>query len=130
MAALNLQRIIDGQGLDPKVLASELFPGNKHPELSLRRVLKGEAALDAEQISKIAQLTGLTFDELYAGRVWRTSATDTSITFESDDYKAVLDTDTFIAKIYRKDSLIHEEAILRQGIPLKDFLNFVNEIIK
>lgn len=129
MSKFNLQEIIDKQKLDTKEIAKELFPSNKHATLALRRILKGEAFLDTEQISKLSQLTGIPIEELFVGGEWKTTATENELVFKSGRYKAVLNTETWVTKIYKNDSLFHDKVIHGGSIALSKYLSALTEII-
>jgi hypothetical protein len=129
MSTFNLQEIIDKQGLDAKEIAKELFPTNGYPVLALKRILKGEAFLDTEQLSKLSALTGITIGELYAGGAWKGSSAKDELIFKSGRYKAVLNTETWVTKIYKNDSLFHDKVIHGGSIALSKYLSSLTEII-
>ena len=66
MKKINIVEIIQKHGLDVRKVASELFPTNKWPDSALARVVQQKTALDADQILKLAALTGGTIDSLYS----------------------------------------------------------------
>lgn len=130
MSTFNLHEIIDKQGLDKKEIAKELFPTNSYPVLALKRILKGEAFLDTEQLSKLSQLTGISVAELYSGGAWKGSSDkENELTFKSGNYKAVLNTQTWVTKIYHNDSLFHDKVIHGGSIKLSKYLSTLTEII-
>jgi len=50
-------------------------------------------------------------------------------TFENEDYKAELDQQSWITKIYHKDSLFFDAVIHNGSIPLSEFLNQLENLI-
>jgi len=54
MKKIDLKKIIENAGLDIKETAQHLFPNNKYAKLALDRVIKGDAFLDTNQISKLS----------------------------------------------------------------------------
>lgn len=127
--SIDLKGIIASQNLDPKELAKQLFPGNKHPKLALNRVLAGEAVLDADQISKLASLTGLTPDELYSENGWKSTSKNGKMIFQNGDYKAELDTETWVTKIFHNDSLFHETVMTPSTTPISTYIKQLELII-
>lgn len=129
MKTIDLNKIISEQKLDPKEVAQQLFPGNKYPKLALNRVLSGEAVLNANQISKLALLTGLSIDQLYSENGWKSTSKAGIIEFQNGDYKAELNTETWVTKIFHKGSLFHESIITPGATPISKYLNELNSII-
>jgi len=129
MKTINLKQILETKGLSVNEVSKQLFPGNKHPRLALNRVMAGDAVLDADQISKLSALAGMTIDELY-GTKWVSSSNEGIVTFTTDTYSAVLDPDTWITKIFDNDTLFHESVIHSSGTPLKTYLTLLNDLIE
>lgn len=129
MKKIKLQQIIESRKLDSKEIAKELFPSHKYPILALNRILAGEAVLDADQISRLSAVTGLSIDQLY-GSSWKTEQTTPGmITFSNDGYKAELDTKTWITKVYHNNSLFHESIICAGTIALSKYIETLNDLI-
>src|SRR5665811_1176034 len=76
MQKINLSGIIAQQKLSEKDIAKQLFPTNKYPKLALSRVLRNEATLDADQISRLAALLNCTISELYSCLLYTSDAAD------------------------------------------------------
>lgn len=130
MNEFNLKAIMDLYGLTAKDLAAALFPGNKYPSIALTRVINGEAQLSADQVAKLSAMTGVPIENLYSGEKWTGSRSKEGIlTFENEDYKAELDQQSWITKIYHKDSLFFDEVIHNGSIPLSEFLNQLEILI-
>lgn len=129
MKIFDLKEIIEKQNLVVKEVAKELFPTNKYPKLALDRVLSGKAFLDTNQVSKLSMMTGISIEKLYSGGQWKASATDDKLKFTSENYTAELNTETWITKIYHKDSLFHEAIIHNGNIALSEYLTKLTNII-
>lgn len=129
MKTIDLNGIISKQELDPKEVAQQLFPGNKYPKLALNRVLAGEAVLDANQISKLSLMTGLSIDQLYSENGWKSTSKAGIIAFQNGEYKAELSTETWVTKIFHNGSLFHESIITPGATPVSEYLNELNSII-
>lgn len=129
MKTIDLNRIIEEIELDAKEIAQQLFPGNKYPKLALNRVIAGEAVLDANQISKLALLTGLSIDQLYSGNGWKLISKAGIITFTNGGYKAELNTETWVTKVFHNDSLFHESIITPGATPISEYLKELNSLI-
>lgn len=126
---LNLQGIIDAQALDPKILAVELFPGVEHAVRALQRVLKHKAFLNSEQISKLAFLTGLTYDQIFSSNEWGLKTEAELIILETGDYRAEINTASWLLKLSKKDSLFHESVLVNHTVKLSELLKFLNNLI-
>lgn len=129
MSKIDLKKIIEEQNLDVKVIATELFPGNKYPKLALDRVLKGDAFLDSNQISRLSLMTEIPIQFLYDSGSWTKKMTKDLITFESGEYRAELNTSSNITKVFHKGSLFHESVIHKNSITLSEYLSEVKKLI-
>ena len=130
MNEFNLKAIMGTYDISSKTLAAELFPGNKYPSIALTRVINGETQLNADQVAKLSAMTGVPIENLYSGEKWKAGRSKEGIlTFENEDYKAELDQQSWITKIYHKDSLFFDEVIHNGSIPLSEFLNQLDNLI-
>jgi hypothetical protein len=129
MKTINIKGIIERQGLDVKEISRQLFPKNKYPRLALNRVMSGGAVLDANQISKFALLAGIDISDLYSGANWNAKSKQGVHIFTNGDFRAELNADTWITKIFHKDSLFHESIIHSGSTPLSAYLNELDSII-
>lgn len=131
MNLIDLDTIIARQSLDKGVIASQLFPTNNHPRAALNRVLRGEAKLDSEQLSRLALILNCSVADLYQGANWKTvKANKGEIALESGRFKAVLRTDTWITELYDLDSLFHTSVIHSGAIELSAYIELLNTYIK
>ena len=128
MQKINLKKIVETSPMSKKEIAAQLFPSNKFPVLALNRVMAGEAELEASQISKLSVLMDIPIDKLF--REWTWKSKNEVHTFYDGDYVAELNTHTWTAKLFHKNSLFHEEYITNRNIVLSEFLNFINNQIK
>lgn len=129
MKTIDINNIIESKGLDQNDLAKELFPGAKHPKMALQRIIKGEAQLDSDQIVRLSIYTGIAIGELFGERDWKAQTKEGVHTFESEDYRAELDTNTWISKVWKKDELIHEVVIHDRHISISNYFTLLNNVI-
>lgn len=133
MNNFNVNAIIEKYNLDAKTVASELFPKNDYPMMALSRVIKGEALLNTEQVSKLSFLTGVPIDKLFDGGSWVNiprKAEDKTLIFENGEYHAHLDRETWITKVYHKNSVFHESVITDgKSLPLSEYFNELDNLI-
>jgi len=129
MNHVDLNKIIETKNLDKADIAKQLFPENLYPMKALTRILDGKANLDTVQLSRLAAITGLTFEELYGKTKWKSKADNQNIIFEQEDYRAELNTKTWVTKVFHKGSLLHEEILNKSSIPLSEYLEELNKII-
>ena len=134
MSKINLASVLASTSLTKNEIAAQLYPGRKHPQLALNRVLAGEADLDSEQISKLSLLTGIPIPRLFTGGSWTASTARGTHTLTSGSYRAELDTRTWITKIFHNGSLCHESILHSGVITLSEYISLldivVNQIIK
>lgn len=130
MKTIDLSKIIEDRGLNTKEVAKELFPKNKYPKLALDRVIKGEAFLDTNQVSRLSLITGVPIQFLYSNGEWKTTSKEEGIvTFQTGEYRAELNTGEWITKIYHKGSIFHESVIHQESITLSKYLKSLTELI-
>ena len=130
MANIDIYKFIEDHGLDRKEVETLLFPTAKHPYYALNRVARGEGLLDSEQLFKLAEFAGVSVAELYDESRWKTTSKDEDLVFENGDYKAVLDRDTWITRIFRKDSMFHESIITSGNTPLRAYLAELDRLVE
>ena len=127
---IKVAAIIEQYGLNKVALASELFPGNKYASIALTRVINGEAYLNSEQLSLLASKLGVSVDSLYTGKNWEAGSSSAGVLkFENDDYTAELDTTSWMTKIFKKGTLIHESLLHSGALPLSEYLAKLDNII-
>lgn len=131
MDTINVNQIIKDNELDVKTVANELFPGIKHPKLALDRILKGEAFLDSNQISRLSILTGIPIEFLFTERSWKpTSNKKGIIDFSKGDYRVELNLTDGASCIYHKNKIFHEQLIHSKHITLSEYIKEVERIIE
>jgi len=132
MQTIDLANIAQQYELDEKELAMQLFPENKFPGPALKRVLLGEAELNASQISKLALWVGVDISDLFLTGLqgWKKTFKKGLIYLSSDSYKVELDTTTWITKVLHNDSLFHESIIHSGTTLLSEYINKINLIIQ
>lgn len=129
MRKIKVKEIIEARGLDIKEVARQLFPKNKYPDLALNRVIKGKSVLDADQISKLALMAGLQLSELFSGENWKATAHKGVHVFTNGEFRAELDSETWITKVFHKDSMFHESIIHSGSTPVDEYLSQLDIII-
>lgn len=131
MNKINLQKLIEAKGLNKEEVAHQLFPNNKFPILALSRVIKGVNALDTDQVSKLAALAGLTISEIFEYENWTSRSNDGEgiHKFTRGDYRAELNTFTWVTKLFHKESLFHTSVICSGSVSLQDYFTELDKII-
>ncbi len=131
MSNFNLTAILEQSGIDIKVLAPELFPGNKYPVPALTRVINGETFLNTEQISKLSFMTGIPIEQLFTGERWKSKGSKSgTIVLENDEFRAEMDITSWVTKLYHKNSLLHEAVIMDgTAVTLSDYVKELDILI-
>lgn len=131
MHNIQLQKIIDLQGLDKTKLAQELFEGHKHPSMALNRVLAGNMLLNANQVAQLSEITGLPIGFIYAAGEWKSSARLNKLYFLAGEVLAELDLPTFKTKLsyFHKGQPYIETLVHPSDTPAKMYLSELTEIV-
>lgn len=129
MQTIDLASILEKSEVSKKELAKLLFPSHKYPGLAINNVLKGELKLDSEQISKLSSFTGISIEDLFQISKWKMESLKGQIEFSNGEFKALLNTETWITKIFCNDSMFHESVIHAGTIPLSEYIKQINELI-
>lgn len=127
---INLKRVLDAHQISKQEMAGILFPDNAHQVLALNRVIRGEAMLDERQISTLADTLGTSIDELYTGSEWgQARAKGSMVVLTSGDYRAELDTRTWISKVYKDGNVFKDFVLSGKPITLREYIAKLDEVI-
>jgi len=132
MNQINLDKILKDANANLPFIAQQLFPGNKYPLASLKRVMRGDALLDSEQLANLALLLNRPIESLYAD-VWKAEAIrgDASyISFNRGAYKVTLNLNNLLAQVYHEKTLEQELVLSSASVTLKEFFATIDKIIK
>ena len=129
MRSIDLAKIIEDLKLDEEALASELFPNHRHPALALKRVKKGDGLLNSKQISRLATIADMPIGALFGVQGWEYEIKDGIYILQCDNFKAELDTNSWVTKIYDSGSLFHDEVIHGGTTTLSEYVTKLNLII-
>lgn len=113
--------------IDETEMASILFPKVKYPKMALKRILSGEAVLDADQISRLALFLDTSIDKLFSN--WKASYKKGSHKFTMGVYTAELDSATWVTKLFKSDALIHETILSNAAITLSEYIELLNKVV-
>lgn len=128
MQKIDLKKIIKNHNLEFSEVAKHLFPKNKYPNLALNRVMQGVTFLNSEQLSRLSLLANVQIGELF-GLNWKSKKIGDLMTLSTGNYKAELDTRSWVTKVFDRGSLFHESIIHSGSIPLSRYLTSLNSII-
>lgn len=126
---INLKELIEQRGLKTQEVAEFLFPGNKFPRVSIQRVFDGKARLNSEQVSRLAAWLGVSVDSLYKGG-WNSEFKGETCILTNGNYRAELSVKTGETKLFHLGSLFHEIVLHDPAIPLSQYIDLLNAIIK
>lgn len=126
---INLKELIEQRGLKTLEVAEFLFPGNKFPRVSIQRVFDGKARLNSEQVSRLAAWLGVSVDSLYKGG-WNSEFKGETCILTNGNYRAELSVETGETKLFHLGSLFHEIVLHDPAIPLSQYIDLLNAIIK
>lgn len=129
MDNIDVKSLIEKSGLDPVVLAKELYPSNKFPVHALQRVIAGEALLNSEQIAKLAQMLNVEINEVYDISKWKVGANKDLIYLKHGEYRVELDLTAKTSKIFSGTTLKFETVLHSSTIALSEYIAEINKII-
>lgn len=131
MQTIQLSKIIELQGLDPRFLAMKLFPSHKYPAQALDRVVKGEGLLNSDQVLTLSEITNIPVGFLYAAGEWTAQGTLNKISFVSGEVVADLDLKSFKTKLshFHKGREFVETVVHPQDIHAKVYLSDLTDLI-
>lgn len=126
---INLQKLIDERDIKTTVLAKELFPENKYAPMALKRVIDGYSELSSSQISKLALFLGVSIEDVFENN-WKSSVDERKVIFiRTDGWRAELNTQTMITKVFDKQTLMHEVILNTKTVVLSEYLQTIERII-
>ena len=124
MKTINLKKIVEASDLSKKEIANHLFPDNKFPVLALDRVARNDAVLDANQISRLSAVTGISIGDLFGE--WKMESKTGFHKLSSGEYQAEIDSAKMILHIFHNKSLFHEEVIYDDKVTISELINILN----
>jgi len=127
MGKINLYKLIEDYVLDEDQLAKRLFPENKQPKMALRRVMFGDGKLDEDKIQLLSKITNIPIPDLFMG--WSGKADVGMLVFSKGNYRAELSQDSWVTRLYYRDEILCEEVIAHGLIPLKDYLDGLDDLV-
>lgn len=129
MQQINIKEILKTVKVDRTEIAQCLFPYNNHPEKALQRQIREEIPLDSSQLFRLAVLIGCEVSDLYTDTWKAIYSRDRRHTFENGDWKAFLDTNTWVTSVYCKSTLQAEKVITSPTVSLSDFIEALNKVV-
>lgn len=132
MKTIDLKRIIKTSGLKTSEVAPHLYPNNLDPATALRRVIRGEAFLDSEQIARLSELLNVPVGLLFEGADWAMSVEadrKNIIRFKAYNYYAELDTLTMVTRVSLNGVMFFEHVHHERSIGIHDYLSQLTDLI-
>lgn len=129
MPAILLKDFLAHHGLEPGFVARELFPDNKFPTKALDRVLKNQAYLNSEQVSRLAALARVPVSHVFNAQQWRQEMRSGQLLFYRADYRAELDQTKWTTRLFHRDSLFHIEMLHSRALTLREYLDHLDLLI-
>lgn len=128
-ANIYLNEIVETYQLDLNRVSKILFPDNKHPKLAFKRVLIGDASLNAKQMLLLAKYIGVSVDDLYGG--WKHTALEDNLhEFTTKEYVAKLNLETGVTQVFIKGTSICETLLHSNTLTFSEYFAKLNSITK
>lgn len=133
METFNITKIIEQYAPNTNELSKVLFPYIKYPKQAFDRVLKGEANLDSEQITRLASYLGVLVSDLFNMKDdWKGSydTTKKCLIFTKGEYKINLNYNGSFITVYKDNKVIHREVkSCADSMTFEDFIRYINKFI-
>lgn len=120
---MDLKKIIKDSGLRLDHVAAKLFPDNAHPYDALNRVMSRGGSLKADQVKALADVLGVSADELL-GTNWKGKALMDGIVLYDGSTTVTVFANTF--EVWHHGA--RKAYPLKPGISVKAFLEEIEEI--
>ena len=129
MTPIDLKEISERYQIPHKDLALELFPDNRHPRLALKRAMDGITHINATQVIRLAELLGVTPNELFDKKGWSGSYKEGLYTFKKGPYTAHLRMDNGTTRLYKEGTQMAEIILHIGAVTLTDYINQLEAFI-
>lgn len=130
MNRINVKKIMADKGLSATQLGKVLYPNNRYPHMAVARLLKEDAALNSDQVDRLANYLGVGISQLYDGAgAWSWVTHKNVHTFTNGEYTAYLDINTFTTRLFHNNSMYHEAIIHSKQTTLSEYLDNINYLI-
>ena len=129
MQTIDLQKIIDAQGLLIKDLGKILFPKTKYPYLAIRRVMMGKAFLSSDQVIKLSEHTGIPVNFLFNYGKWSIKLADNKMLASAGEITAELNTETWETQLFKNAEKHLEPFKFAHGVAISTYLEHVTNLI-
>lgn len=126
----DINKIIEHYKLNVDEVAEVLFPNVRYKQSALKRVLTGEAALDTNQLQKLADLAGVVISDLFMFEDWKGSQEGGCITFVKGEFKVKLNYNGVYLTLYKGSKVIKQELTAANSLSINSFINHINNLIK
>lgn len=129
MQTINLQKIIDAQGILIKDLGRILFPKTKYPYLAIRRIMMGKAFLSSEQVVKLSEVTGIPVNFLFNFGKWEIALQDKKMKAISGEITAELNTETWETQLFKNGEKHLPPFKFAHSVAISTYLEHVTNLI-
>ena len=129
MQTIDLQKIIDAQGLLIKDLGKILFPKTKYPYLAIRRIMMGKAFLNSTQITKLSEVTGIPVNFLFNLGKWEIALQDKKMKAVSGEITAELNTESWETQLFKNGEKHLEPFKFAPVVAISTYLEHVTNLI-
>ena len=129
MQTIDLQKIIDAQGLVIKDLGRVLFPKTKYPYLAIRRVMQGKAFLSSAQVIKLSEFTQIPVNFLFNFGKWELALQDKKMEAVSGEITAELNTETWETQLFKNGEKHLDPFKFAHSVAISTYLEHVTNLI-
>lgn len=129
MNHFDINQVIKCYNPDVKELAKVLFPDVRYPDAAFNRIVKGEAALDVNQLEALADYIGVPVKDLFSVSSWKGRMEDGCIVLIKGDYKVKLNYKGTYLTLYKKHRLMRK-IVANTNMTLEEFVDYIDNLIK
>lgn len=133
MQVIDVRSVITKSGLGIEEVAAKIFPDLKNPYKALYRVMNGEGSLKAEEIARLAQVTGFEVSSLFNPKIWDVEASTTEerqiLRMRSSEYVAELDMTTLKTNVVKIGTSDIKTFWVSADTPFREYLCKLTEFV-
>jgi len=130
---IDVRAILSKSGLGIEESASLLFPNHKRPYHALKRILDGIGELNAEEIARLSNITGIEVSLLFNPGIWKVTAGVSGevsvLRMRSDQYFAELNLETLTTTVMPFRGKQFSSFKVSESTPIRAYLSLLTEFV-
>lgn len=131
---INIKKILVERKMDKAErtrLAKAVFPDVKFPVRAFSRIVKGEAEMTVSQAATVAEFLGVRIEDLYEPDrwLWGSPKDGKNVFLYGDSFRAEVDTQTWVTRLYHKDELVTGGVLCDGQTPVSEYFSKLRDTV-